>query len=247
MRFEGKTVVVTGAAAGIGRGYAAAFAAEGAQVVVADVDEAGSAETVEGIEKRGGAALAVRTDVSDEADASNLAARAAERFGAIDVLVNNAGLHLGIYNETSELPVAEWRRLFDVNVIGAMLCAKACRPHLRGRTSAILNQSSNSYSMGVGAYSVSKLALNGLTVSLAREFAGDGIRVNGIAPGFVETEAASAGLSDVQREMVMNGQLIKRTGQVSDPVATALFLCSDEARFVNGQTWIVDGGWSFRL
>ena len=111
----------------------------------------------------------------------------------------------------------------------------------------MLNQSSNSYSMGVGAYSISKLALNGLTVSLAREFAGDDIRVNGIAPGFVESQAAREGLSEEHRRMVMAGQTINRVGQVADAVSTSLFLCSDDASFVNGQTWIVDGGWSFRL
>ena len=101
--------------------------------------------------------------------------------------------------------------------------------------------------MGRGAYSITKLALNGLTVSLAREFAGDGIRVNGIAPGYVESKAAAHGLSDAQKALVMDGQLVKRVGQVGDLLPTALFLCSDEASFVNGQTWLVDGGSNFRL
>ena len=101
--------------------------------------------------------------------------------------------------------------------------------------------------MGVGAYSVSKLALNGLTASLAREFAHDGIRVNAIAPGFVESDAARDGLSETHKAMVMQGQITKRVGQPRDLVDTVLFLCSDQAAFVNGQTWFVDGGWQVRL
>jgi 3-oxoacyl-[acyl-carrier protein] reductase len=101
--------------------------------------------------------------------------------------------------------------------------------------------------MGTGAYSVSKLALNGLTVSLAREFASDGIRVNAIAPGFVESEAAKDGLSVEHKELVLQGQITKRVGQVEDLIGTALLLCSDETAFVNGQTWFVDGGWQVGL
>ncbi len=248
MRYAGRVVVVTGAGNGIGRGYAEAFAAEGASLVVADVDETGALETVSRIEAAGGVALAVTADVSDEVATREIADAAAKQLGGIDVLVNNAGLHLGDYNETTELPLEEWRRILDVNLLGPMLCAKACRRAMAARGgAAILNQSSMSYCMGRGAYSITKLALNGLTVSLAREFADDGIRVNGIAPGYVESEAAAHGLSDALKAMVMDGQLVKRVGQVGDLLPTALFLCSDEASFVNGQTWLVDGGSNFRL
>ena len=107
---------------------------------------------------------------------------------------------------------------------------------------AILNQSSMAAWRGVGAYSVSKLALNGVTVSLAREFAGDGIRVNGIAPGYVESDAAKSGLSDDLKRFVLEGQIIKRVGQIEDLIGTVLFLCSEEASFITGQTLLVDGG-----
>jgi len=247
MDFTNRTVVVTGAGAGIGRAYAEAFAAHGAAVAVVDIDETRARETAQALSESGASALGLGADVASEDATREAISKIVDRFGHLDVVVNNAGLHLGIYNETTELPVEEWRRLLDVNVLGALLWSKHARPHLAGRDGAILNQSSNSSTMGVGAYSVSKLALNGLTASLAREFADDGIRVNAIAPGFVESDAAREGLSETHKAMVMQGQITKRVGQPRDLVDTVLFLCSEQSAFVNGQTWFVDGGWQVRL
>jgi len=247
MDFTNRTVVVTGAGAGIGRAYAEAFAERGAAVAVVDIDEARARKTASALTATGASAIGLGADVASEDATREALSEIVHQFGHLDVVVNNAGLHLGIYNETTELPVEEWRRLLDVNVLGALLWSKHARPHLAGREGAILNQSSNSSTMGVGAYSVSKLALNGLTASLAREFADDGIRVNAIAPGFVESDAAREGLSEPHKAMVMQGQITKRLGQPRDLVGTVLFLCSEQAAFVNGQTWFVDGGWQVRL
>jgi 3-oxoacyl-[acyl-carrier protein] reductase len=243
-RFAGKSVIVTGAANGIGFGYAEAFAAEGANVTIADIDRVAA----DAAAKRIDGALAVGVDVGDEPSVAEMVAATIEHFGGVDVMVNNAGLHMGQYNLTSRLPLNEWRRLFDVNVFGAVLCARYCRESMAERGGGvILNQSSNSSYLGVGAYSISKLALNGLTLSLAQELAPDNIRVVGIAPGMIASDAVLARLDDVNKRLVLGGQLIKRWGQIDDLVQMVLLLCSDGLAFMTGQTVTVDGGYVKRL
>jgi len=243
-RFAGKSVIVTGAGNGIGLRYAEAFAGEGASVTIADIDGAAA----EVAAKRIDGSLAVTVDVADEQSVAAMVGAVVQQFGGVDILVNNAGLHMGQYNLTSTLPLEDWRRLFDVNLFGAALCARYCREHIAARGGGvILNQSSNSAYLGVGAYSISKLALNGLTLSLAQEFAPDNIRVVGIAPGMVASDAVLTRLSDANKQMMLSGQLVKRFGQVDDLVAMVLLVCSDGASFFTGQTVIVDGGFVKRV
>ena len=243
-RFAGKTVIVTGAGNGIGSRYAEAFGAEGASVTIADID----ASAAEAVAARIEGSLAVAVDVADEPAVAAMVAATLDRFGGIDVLVNNAGLHMGQYNLTSTLPLEDWKRLFEVNVFGAVLCARYCHAPMAERGGGvILNQSSNSSYLGVGAYSISKLALNGLTLSLAQELAPGNIRVVGIAPGMVASEAVMTRLEDVHKQAVLGAQLVKRFGQVDDLVETVLLLCSDGASFLTGQTVIVDGGMVKRI
>lgn len=249
-RFADRVVVVTGGGAGIGRRYAHRFAEEGAAVVIADVDARVADSVATEVADHGSSALAVEMDVTDEQAVTSMAASVVDRFGGIDVLVNNAGVHL----EHAQLPftveaLADWRRVLDVNVIGAYLCSVACRKAMTGRAgAAIVNHSSMAAYSGGNAYAVSKLALNALTVGLAEELAPDGIRVNGIAPSLVDSEAAVEWMDDPERsgveEMLVGRQMIHRLGRMDDLANMALFLCSADASFVTGQTILVDGGFT---
>jgi 3-oxoacyl-[acyl-carrier protein] reductase len=247
-RFEGKVAVITGGGAGIERTYGLRFAAEGATVVVADLDAEVGERMANELEADGHQALSFPMDVRDIDAARAMAQSAVDRFGGIDILINNAGIHL----DHAQLPytldaVPRWRDVFDVNVIGALICSAACRDAMAARGGgAIVNMSSMAAYGGGGAYSASKLALNSLSVGLAAELGPQNIRVNGIAPGLVNSEAAIEWWSSPDRlgiqETLINGQMIKRQGLMDDLASMALFLCSDEASFVTGQTILVDGG-----
>jgi 3-oxoacyl-[acyl-carrier protein] reductase len=242
-RFAGKVAIVTGGAQGIGCAYAEAFAAQGASVIVADINAEAALEAAAQIEAAGGRAFGIGADVADEDAVVAMVAAGIEKFGGVDILVNNAGLHMGKYNLCSTLPADDWRRLLDVNLVGPVLCARHCRVSMAARGGGvILNQSSSAAYLGVGAYGISKLALNGATMSLAAEFAPDGIRVVGIAPGMVASDAVIERLEEENKALVLDGQLIKRFATVEDLLGMALTLCSDDSSFVTGQTFLVDGG-----
>jgi NAD(P)-dependent dehydrogenase (short-subunit alcohol dehydrogenase family) len=247
-RFENKVVVITGGGAGIGRTYAHRFAEEGAAIVIADVDKAAGTRVVGEIESTGGRAITVVMDVVDVGAVEAMVSQAVETFGGIDILVNNAAIHL----QHAQLPVTmeavpQWRAVMDVNVIGPLIGTIACREAMAARGGgSVINQSSMAaYSAG-GAYGVSKLALNTLTVALAGELADDGIRVNGIAPSLVDSEAAVEWMNDPVRQgveaTIVGNQMIKRLGRMGDLANLVLFLCSEQASFITGQTVLVDGG-----
>jgi 3-oxoacyl-[acyl-carrier protein] reductase len=246
--FDGKVVIVTGGGQGIGEAYARAFAVEQASVVIADVAGDAAAAVAGALTAAGGQSMSVTVDVADELSVEQMVQATTDRFGGVDILINNAGLHMGQYNLCSTLPIEDWRRLLDVNVLGAIICARSCRPSMAARGGGVIvNQSSNSAYLGVGAYSVSKLALNGVTVSLAREFADDRIRVVGIAPGMVASPAVLTRLEQHHKDSVLDRQLIKRFGQMDDLTTTVLMLCSDGAAFITGETVLVDGGMVGRI
>lgn len=246
-RFAGKVVIVTGAAQGIGAAYAAALAAQGAAVVVADLNEEGGQETVGKIVADGGKAIFVRTDVSDEASAQRCADRAVEELGGLDLLVNNAAIYGDMKFDL--LVTVDWdyyKRFMSVNMDGALVMTRACYPSMQKRGGgSIVNQSSTAAWLYAGFYGLAKVGINGLTQQLAHELGGMGIRVNAIAPGPTDTAATRTQAGDAAKDLV-KGLALKRMGQPEDMVGACLFLLSDEAAWVTGQILAVDGGQVFR-
>jgi 3-oxoacyl-[acyl-carrier protein] reductase len=246
MSVAGKTAIVTGAGTGIGRATAQLLAARGARVVAAGLQPERLAETVSGITEAGGEAIAVDADVSDPGAIERVAARAQETFGGTDVLVNNAAIYpIGPWHE---MDAAQWDEVFATNVRGYFLLARAVRPQMIARGGgAIVNVSSVTFFSGQAlllAYVASKGAVVGFTRALAREVGPDGIRVNAIAPGAFPTAATEIHADqDALWRDVLDGQSIKRRGEVDDVARAIAFFAGDDSGFVTGQTLLVDGGW----
>lgn len=248
-RFSGKTVIITGAGGGLGRTFALAFAAAGANVVAADINRAGAEETAAMINAEGGGAIGVAVDVTDRASLDALVAAATGWQGRIDVLVNNAAIYAGLQRRGFEdIPDAEWDRVMAVNVKGAWLATRAVAPTMRAQKSgAVVNVSSATVMSGSPEwlhYVSSKGAIIAMTRALARELGGDNITINAIAPGFTLTEA-SLGLMENAAEYGVNRGALKRASTPEDMAGAVLFLASSDAAFVTGQTLIVDGGRQF--
>jgi 3-oxoacyl-[acyl-carrier protein] reductase len=244
-RFAGKTAFITGGAIGFGRAFARALIAEGAGVAIADIDVEMAQQTAADLNSDGGHATALHCDVADEDQVDAAVAATVEQHGGIDILINNAGRHLLKYNQPfGVLSRADLRGLFDVNVIGVVNCTLACRDSMRSRGGgAVLNISSMAGYMNITPYGVSKLAVRGLTVAFATELAPDRIRVNGIAPGLMNTENALAELPrSFINEVVRERQLVHRLGTMDDVVSAMLFLCSEQGAFITGETLKVSGG-----
>jgi len=236
-------VVVTGAAGGLGRAFAAAFAREGAQVLAADINLKGAEETA-GL--TGGFAGAV--DVTSQASTAALAALAAEKMGGIDILVNNAAIYAGLERKGFEsIDEAVWDKVMAVNVKGPWQMTRAAAPHLRKQGGAVINVSSATVMSGSPEwlhYVSSKGAVIAMTRALARELGDDRITVNALAPGFTLTEA-SLGLMENAASYGVTRGAIKRAAGSDDMVGAALFLSSPLATFITGQTLIIDGGRQF--
>lgn len=242
--WSGRTAVVTGGGRGFGKAFGEALAAQGAHVVLVDIDGAVAAETARGIVAAGGSALGLGGDVTDEARMAAIMAEAAAVNGGIDLLVNNAGLHSDAYGQPIlKMGLAKVRRLFEVNVLGVVCCTLAAHPRMRGRGGAsIVNIASSAAHMGGSAYGDSKLAVAGLTITFARELGPDGIRVNAISPGLMLTETIRNELPEATKQRVQAMQLIAGDGQEEDIVEALLYLASAKARFVTGETLRVTGG-----
>ena len=250
-QFPGKVAVVTGAASGIGRAIALAFAREGAKVAVADVQEAGGQETVRMIGAEGAEAIFVRTDVSQAAEIQEMVSRTVQAFGRLDHAVNNAGIE-GEVAPTAECTEANWDRTLAINLRGVWLGMKHEIPELlRQGGGAIVNMSSVAGLVGFAgspAYCASKGGINQLTRTAALEYAGQGIRVNAICPGVIQTpmidrmEAAHPEMG----EMFATMHPLGRIGRPEEVAAAAIWLCSDAASFITGVLLPVDGGFVAR-
>jgi 3-oxoacyl-[acyl-carrier protein] reductase len=244
MRFEGKVAIVTGAGQGIGEQYARALASEGAAVVIAEINEVNGKRVAAEIAAGGGKASFIRADVASEESSAQLAQTTVKAFGGIDYLVNNAAIYAGMKMEKLlTVDIAYYRRFMDVNMHGALVVTRAVYQYMSQRGGgAIVNQSSTAAYMGGNYYGVAKLGLNALTVGLAGELGPMKIRVNGIAPGPIDTLATQ---STVPKEIIaglVSKLPLSRMGQPQDIVGACLFLLSDEAAWITGQTLCVDGG-----
>lgn len=248
-RLAERTIVVTGAAHGIGRAYATRFAAEGANLVLCDLDAEALAIRAASIEATGTSLIARPVDVRDYPSVRALAAEAGARFGHIDGLVNNAGM-LNVLPvsrvEFEDIPEAEWDLVFDENVKSVWHCCRAFVPYMRaGRGGSIVNISSSTVFRSLATrahYVASKAAVIGLTHVLAKELGGDWIRVNAVAPGSTLSEEEPGQDVIRMREAAVEGRALRRLELPDDVVGTVLFLLSDDSRFMTGQTLVVEGG-----
>lgn len=242
--FSGKVAVVTGAGGGIGQAYAESLAAAGAAVVVADINASAATAVAAGITDAGGTALACTVDVADPASAEAMATTARGELGRLDFLVNNAAIFGGMTIDL--LLTVDWaylQRFLAVNLLGALNCTRACYRAMReDGGGAVVNQSSTAAYVYSGFYGLAKAGVNSLTQQLAHELGGMGIRVNAIAPGPIDTEAARTVVPDVFIEQIVAGLALKRQGTPADLVGMCHFLLSDDAAWVTGQVVNVDGG-----
>ena len=253
MRLKNNVAIITGAARGIGAAFAAGFAGEGARIVIGDL--ADGLKTVKKVEEAGSEAIYVKTDVNNEAQCFALAQAAVDRFGKIDILINNAAVFGDlILKPFTEISSEEYKRVVEINTSGAFHCIKAVFPHMKGSGGKIINISSASFLEGVPGmphYVASKGAMMALTRCMARELGDFKIRINTIAPGFTHSEggdrmdrAKQLPLPPLE-ELQLPFRCIKRAGVPEDLVGTALFLATDDSAFVTGQMIVHDGGLSF--
>ncbi len=241
-----KVVIVTGAAKGIGRGIAHTFAKDGYNVVVSDIDHEECLKVVseiEGMEKK---AIAISCDVSVKSEVDAMIAATIEKFGRIDVLVNNAGIFP--FQPFTEMSEADWDKVIDVNLKSIFLCTQASLKHMK-EGSKIVNISSIAGAIGFSGlthYCGSKAGLDGMIRALAIELAEKKINVNNVAPGAIETPGATGALDEETKKQYIATIPAGRMGTPEDIAAATLFLASDGADYITGQTLIVDGGFVLR-
>lgn len=249
-RLEDKVAIVTGGASGIGRASALRLAAEGAQVAIGDIDEEGAAGVVDEIKAAGSDAIAIRTDVSEEAAFRALIDATVDAFGHLDILHNNAAAlgHAAIGGDEGieSLSVEVWDRTMAINTRSVMIGCKLALPHLlEAGGGSIVNTSSGASILGAltgTAYATSKAAVNCLTQYVATQYGKRGVRCNAILPGLIMTPAVEVGMTEQAVDMILDHHMTPEAGRPEDIAAMVAFLASDDARYVTGQLLRVDGG-----
>ncbi|SMO45404.1 SDR family oxidoreductase [Fodinibius sediminis] len=247
---KGKVAVITGAASGIGRATAELFAVHGAVIVAADTDIDGANETLEQIKKLGEKGMALQVDISNEEQVRDMIEQTISRFGQLDFACNNAGIE-GEQALTPDCSVENWNRVIDINLRGTWFCMKYEIPKMIQYGGAIVNISSIAGLIGfpgIPAYTSSKHGINGLTKTAALEYAGKGIRVNAICPGAIHTPMIDrfAGENTEDRQQLIAQHPMGRLGRAGEVAEAAVWLCSEKASFITGQTLAVDGGFTVR-
>jgi len=253
VRLAGKVVIVTGASSGFGRATAIGVAGEGASVVVADLDEQGGRETCTLVDKAGGEAELLVGDIATEAGARAMMDGTLARFGTVDVLVNNAGIASGLFEDTWDAPEERWDRIIRVNLKSVYLCSRAVIPVLLAKGGgSIVNVASIAATRSVGGspYAAAKAGILGYTRHVAAELAARGVRMNCVSPGFMRTPMTTGerlGLDESAQEerLAAMGRRVpmQRTGTVQDIAAAIVYLASDDSVYVTGQEIVVDGGY----
>lgn len=246
-RFMDRSVLVTGSAGGLGRAFALGFATEGANLILADMNAAGLEETADEVRALGQNCSTHLIDLSVEREIQEFATAVSQVHPRLDVLINNAGLAYGeIAFSFDTLSQAKWLHYFAVNTVAPLLLATALRAPLAAGPGVIINQSSMASYMPGTAYGVTKAALNAMTYGMARMFGKDGVRVNAIAPGLMETPANRAGIPPEHYAQIQGLQFLKLHGAADDIVSLGLFLASEDARFINCEIVHCDAGHPYR-
>ncbi len=242
-RFVDRRVLITGAAGGIGRAFALAFAGEGAGLILTDLDQSGMEETALLARAAGAECSTHRVNLAVESEIHEFADRVRGACAKLDVLINNAGLAYGeVAHAFEKLSQEKWLHYLNVNTVAPLLLAQALRPLLASAHGVVLNLSSMASYVPATAYGVTKAALNAMTFGMAQVFAADGIRVNAIAPGLMETPASKAHLPPGTQERIQGQQLLKLHGKAEDIANLGVFLASDEGRFIDCEIVHCDAG-----
>ena len=247
---EGRVVIITGGGQGIGRGYAHHFAAQGAIPIIAELNGDNAVSVQREIKEKGFEALAIQTDVASMESVTTMVNQVIEKFGRIDILINNAAVFSRITMAPFwELPLDEWDSAMNVNVTGSYYCARAVVPTMRrAKWGRIVNVTSGTVQLGSANYLhyiTSKSAVIGMTRSMARELGASNITVNTFWPGITKTEVNRPSATDEVFEMFTQRQCLPRMTTIDDLAKPMLFLCSEEAAYMTGQIFEPDGGLSF--